>query len=122
MGGRLGPTGLLASLRYESRRFRRQHQHNAERPEPELAAINVALTPFGAVSKSMNRSGGARHRSARRFWQHLQSFLHRRSSVGVGTHAMRVWVRCAQWVDWHRSKDLWLETGRMMQRLSARLG
>ena len=36
----------------------------------------------------------------------------------VGSKALRVRVRSAQWAYWHRGQDLWLETGRMLQRLA----
>ena len=52
-----------------------------------------------------------------RFWRHLRAYSVGRSAP-VGSKALRVRVRSAQWAYWHRGQDLWLETGRMLQRLA----
>ena len=52
-----------------------------------------------------------------RFWRHLRAYSVGRSAP-VGSRALRVRVRSAQWAYWHRGQDLWLETGRMLQRLA----
>ena len=48
----------------------------------------------------------------------VRSFFIQQLSLTWGSKALRVRVRSAQWAYWHRGQDLWLETGRMLQRLA----
>jgi len=73
------------------------------------------FTHTAASSKQIKCKGGTQVIDC--FWRHLHGYLKHRS-FAVRSLQFATRVRSAQWAYWHRHDDLWLETGKMLRRLS----
>ena len=73
------------------------------------------FTHTAASSKKFKCKGGTQVIDC--FWRHLHGYLKHRS-FAVRSLQFATRVRSAQWAYWHRHDDLWLETGKMLRRLS----